>query len=217
MNANQVNTGFYFGKKPFGIPTTVGGKGLVAETEADAAKATATSDMDSAAGTCIAAEAAGEEPTASVKVKLKAEADAIKATATLSVKVDTTTAEVKFNASMDSVAANEEFRCTDTCMKDAEWTSSKASKVIIELASSAFVKAEVKESEDANHRAHPLGRKKVLTTLNSPQVRSLIKESKQSYQKPIKNLDSEVLSFQKSINSLDTKISTLGKQTNFQR
>ena len=48
-NANQVNTGFHFGEKPFGIPTTVGGKGLIAETEvkakAGAAKATVRSQL----------------------------------------------------------------------------------------------------------------------------------------------------------------------------
>ena len=40
---------FHFGEKPFGIPTTVGGKGLIAETEvkakAGAAKATVRSQL----------------------------------------------------------------------------------------------------------------------------------------------------------------------------
>ena len=38
--------------------------------------------------------------------------DDLKATATLSVKVDTTTAEVKFNASMDSVAGKADVNAT---------------------------------------------------------------------------------------------------------
>ena len=250
---NGDMSNFHFGEKPFGISTTVGGKGLVAETElkgkADVDEPTVSAEvkfnasMDSVAGkadvdaTATAAEAADapdtqvstsppvdsrrhgtfphpylliraqiaremflvaetelngkadvDEPTVSAKVKLKAEADAIKAieansvaekaiaaakanaaltamavtvddlkaTATLSVKVDTTTAEVKFNASMDSVVGKADADATAIAAEAADGGKLTASTevklkaeadAINELASSAFLKAEVKKSE----------------------------------------------------------------------
>ena len=118
--------GFHFGEKPFGIPTTVGGKGLVAETEADAAKATATSDMDSAAGTCIAAEAAGEEPTASAKVKLKAEADAIKAIEANSV-AEKAIAAATANAALKAMAVTvDDLKATATLSVKVDTTTAEA-------------------------------------------------------------------------------------------
>ena len=55
-------------------------------------------------------------------------------------QVATEALSVKVNAIAEATVVNDEFYYTDTCIKDADWTSSKViTDEVNELASSAFV------------------------------------------------------------------------------
>ena len=123
--AIKLNTGFYFGGKPSGIPTTVGGKGFIAETEstpssnqvaywastkADGAKAVEFAFKPASPLNAIAEATApnGEFKSSQARVdearhyaEDTAEALVADAAKALSVKVDTASAEVKSSATAD--------------------------------------------------------------------------------------------------------------------
>ena len=148
----------------FGIPITVGGKGLVAETEltteADAAKASATSGVDSAAGnadvaaTTIAAEAAGDEPTASAKVKLKAAADAIKAIEANSV-ADKAIAAENTNAALKAMAVTVDApKATATTLSvKVDTTPAEAKSLLLSEATATKVAGAKVTATDATEAA----------------------------------------------------------------